>query len=174
MPVIGLLDTRSPDAVVGRLRRHRNSRQRNPSGGTDIAPRARSRLIAYDGLGILMTQAAGDSEALRAFREQASSIPIVFVMVSDPVGDGFVASLSRPGGFITGFTNFEFSMASKWLEIMSFVAASVPMRGAKPPSKRKPRRVRGSSNRGVSSDNPGDVGGDVGSVQHALTMYAYD
>jgi putative ABC transport system substrate-binding protein len=65
---------------------------------------------------------ANGTAILRAFREQASSIPIVFVMAPDPLGDGFVASLSRPGGFITGFTNFEFSMASKWLEILKQLA----------------------------------------------------
>jgi putative ABC transport system substrate-binding protein len=42
----------------------------------------------------------------------------VFVLVSDPVGDGLVASLAKPVGNITGFTTFEFSLASKWLEIL--------------------------------------------------------
>jgi len=65
---------------------------------------------------------ANGTAILRAFREQASDIPIVFVMVPDPVGDGFVASLARPGGSVTGFTNFEFSMASKWLEILKQLA----------------------------------------------------
>jgi putative ABC transport system substrate-binding protein len=44
------------------------------------------------------------------------TIPIVFVVVSDPIGTGFVASLARPGGNVTGFTNIEPTMASKWLE----------------------------------------------------------
>jgi putative tryptophan/tyrosine transport system substrate-binding protein len=46
------------------------------------------------------------------------SVPIVFVQVSDPIGDGFVASLARPGGRITGLTNFEPTMGGKWLEIL--------------------------------------------------------
>jgi putative ABC transport system substrate-binding protein len=65
---------------------------------------------------------ANGTAILRAFREQASGIPIVFVMVPDPVGDGFVASLARPGGSVTGFTKFEFSMATKWLEILKQLA----------------------------------------------------
>jgi ABC-type uncharacterized transport system substrate-binding protein len=52
-------------------------------------------------------------------------IPVVFVLVSDPVGDGLVASLAKPGGNITGFTTFEFSLASKWLEVLKETAPSV-------------------------------------------------
>jgi ABC-type uncharacterized transport system substrate-binding protein len=72
---------------------------------------------------------ANGTAILRAFREQASGIPIVFVMVPDPVGDGFVASLARPGGSVTGFTNFEFSMATKWLEILKQLAPAFQSRG---------------------------------------------
>ena len=53
------------------------------------------------------------------------TIPIVFVSVSDPVGDGFVASLSRPGGNVTGFINYEGSIAGKWLELLKEIAPSV-------------------------------------------------
>ena len=48
--------------------------------------------------------------------------PIVFVFVADPVGSGFVESLARPGGNITGFTNFEPAMGGKWLEVLREVA----------------------------------------------------
>jgi putative ABC transport system substrate-binding protein len=51
--------------------------------------------------------------------------PIVFVHVADPVGSGFVASLARPGANITGFTNFEPSMGSKWLQTLKQVAPDV-------------------------------------------------
>ena len=47
------------------------------------------------------------------------SIPIVFLTVTDPLGQGLVASLSSPGGNITGFSVFEFSLGSKWLETLS-------------------------------------------------------
>jgi putative ABC transport system substrate-binding protein len=44
------------------------------------------------------------------------------VSVTDPVANGFVTSLARPGGNITGFTNYEFSMGAKWLEILRQIA----------------------------------------------------
>src|SRR5262249_32936931 len=50
-----------------------------------------------------------------ALLEQTRTIPIVFGIVTDPVGSGFVASFARPGGNATGFTNFEPTMAGKWL-----------------------------------------------------------
>jgi putative ABC transport system substrate-binding protein len=46
------------------------------------------------------------------------TIPIVFVGVTDPVGGGFVDSLARPGGKITGFMNFEYTLVGKWLELL--------------------------------------------------------
>jgi putative tryptophan/tyrosine transport system substrate-binding protein len=53
------------------------------------------------------------------------SIPIVFATVSDPVGDGIVASFARPGGNVTGFTTIEASMGGKWVEILKELAPSV-------------------------------------------------
>jgi putative tryptophan/tyrosine transport system substrate-binding protein len=59
---------------------------------------------------------------LAAARKETGAIPIVFAVVGDPVGQGFVASLSSPGGNITGFTAFEFATASKWLELLKEIA----------------------------------------------------
>ena len=53
------------------------------------------------------------------------SVPIVFVQVTDPVGAGYVASLARPGGNATGFTQFEYGMTGKWLELLKQVAPGV-------------------------------------------------
>jgi putative ABC transport system substrate-binding protein len=53
------------------------------------------------------------------------NIPIVFASVSDPVGDGIVASFARPGGNVTGFTNVEGSMGGKWVEILKELAPVV-------------------------------------------------
>jgi ABC-type uncharacterized transport system substrate-binding protein len=53
------------------------------------------------------------------------TIPIVFVQVIDPVGSGFVKSLARPGGNITGFTQFEYSLAAKWVELLKQIAPQV-------------------------------------------------
>jgi putative ABC transport system substrate-binding protein len=60
-----------------------------------------------------------------AVRRETSTIPIVFVAVADPVGSGFVAGLSRPGGNVTGFGSLQESMASKWLELLTGVAPGV-------------------------------------------------
>jgi putative tryptophan/tyrosine transport system substrate-binding protein len=62
---------------------------------------------------------------LAALQQASRSIPIVFVQVADPVGSGFIASLARPGGNITGFTNFEPSMGSKWLELLKEINPQV-------------------------------------------------
>jgi putative ABC transport system substrate-binding protein len=53
------------------------------------------------------------------------SVPIVFVHVPDPVGAGFVDSLARPGGNATGFTQFEFTLSGKWLELLKEIAPNV-------------------------------------------------
>ena len=53
------------------------------------------------------------------------TVPIVFVFTTDPVGSGFVASLSRPGGNATGFMLFEFSLNAKWLELLKEIAPGV-------------------------------------------------
>jgi putative ABC transport system substrate-binding protein len=53
------------------------------------------------------------------------TIPIVFVNVPDPVGAGFVQSMAHPGGNITGFSNFEYSMSGKWAELLKQIAPNV-------------------------------------------------
>jgi len=62
--------------------------------------------------------------ALREAQRAAGDIPIVFVSVSDPVGNGFVNSLSRPGGNTTGFSNLDYDMAGQWLQLLKEVAPS--------------------------------------------------
>lgn len=62
---------------------------------------------------------------LGALHHVTKTVPIVFTLVTDPVSDGFVASLSRPGGNITGFTIFEHSFAGKWLEMLKEVAPGI-------------------------------------------------
>jgi len=60
-----------------------------------------------------------------ALLEHTHTIPIVFATVSDPVGSGFVASLARPGGNVTGFQAMVGSLASKWLELLKEIAPRV-------------------------------------------------
>ena len=65
---------------------------------------------------------AVDGPPLEAARHATASIPIIFVMVPDPIGAGIVTSLARPGGNVTGFTHYEYSTAGKWLEVLKEIA----------------------------------------------------
>jgi putative ABC transport system substrate-binding protein len=64
----------------------------------------------------------GGTASVAALLQQTRTIPIVFATVSDPVGNGFVASFARPGGNVTGFSVFEGSMSGKWLELLKELA----------------------------------------------------
>jgi putative tryptophan/tyrosine transport system substrate-binding protein len=68
---------------------------------------------------------ANTTPATTRLLEATRNIPIVFASVSDPVGDGIVASFARPGGNVTGFTNVEASMGGKWLEILKELSPAV-------------------------------------------------
>jgi putative ABC transport system substrate-binding protein len=68
---------------------------------------------------------AHSTPVMAAMREQRRAVPVVFVQVTDPVGQGLVPSLARPGGHFTGFTTFEFSIGTKWLETLKVVAPRV-------------------------------------------------
>ena len=65
---------------------------------------------------------AHSSPVVATLLGQTRNIPIVFVSISDPIGEGFVASFARPNGNVTGFTNFESSMAGKWVELLKEIA----------------------------------------------------
>ena len=65
------------------------------------------------------------STPVLAALQQENPLPIVFVQVTDPIGGGFVPNLARPGGSLTGFTSFEFTIGSKWLEALKHVAPAV-------------------------------------------------
>jgi putative tryptophan/tyrosine transport system substrate-binding protein len=67
----------------------------------------------------------GTAPVLAAAYRQTKTVPIVFMQVTDPVSDGFVASLARPGGNVTGFTIFEHSFAGKWLEMLKEVVPTM-------------------------------------------------
>jgi putative ABC transport system substrate-binding protein len=68
---------------------------------------------------------ADGTPGLTAVRQATRTVPIIFVNVTDPVGQGFVESLARPGGNATGFALFEFSMGTKWLQILRELAPSI-------------------------------------------------
>jgi putative ABC transport system substrate-binding protein len=85
-------------------------------GGSDVEREHRSaaELIA---LAPNVIMAAGTLSVL-ALQRHGNAIPIVFTTVSDPVGAGFVNNLAHPGGNVTGFMIFEYSMSGKWLELL--------------------------------------------------------
>ena len=68
---------------------------------------------------------AATTPVVSALRQATRTVPIVFVNVSDPVGSGFVESLPRPGGNVTGFINIEGSLAGKWLGLLNEIAPSL-------------------------------------------------
>ena len=91
------------------------------AGDVDLFRRYAAELFALAPDVIL----ANGALALRPLQQAPRTVPIVFVNVPDPVGAGFVASLARPGGNSTGFTSFEYSLASKWLELLKEIAPRV-------------------------------------------------
>ena len=71
---------------------------------------------------LIVTQ---NTPTTKAVVQQTRTIPIIFANVADPVGTGFVASFSQPGGNVTGFSNFEGSLGGKWLELLKETAPRV-------------------------------------------------
>jgi putative tryptophan/tyrosine transport system substrate-binding protein len=89
--------------------------------GDERARAAAAELLALNPDLILANATTAAAAAQRATR----TVPIVFTGVSEPVAQGFVASLTRPGGNITGFTNLEPSVSAKWLELLKEIAPGV-------------------------------------------------
>jgi putative ABC transport system substrate-binding protein len=72
---------------------------------------------------------ASGGAILEPLRKATSSVPVVFTIVADPVGAGFVDSLAEPGGNVTGFMNFEYSIGGKWAELLKQIAPDVTRAG---------------------------------------------
>jgi putative tryptophan/tyrosine transport system substrate-binding protein len=87
---------------------------RHHLGDTERTRKQAAELVALAPDVILAT----GTIALGPLLQTSRSVPIVFVMVVDPVGGGFVDSLARPGGNATGFTQFEYGLSGKWLEVL--------------------------------------------------------
>jgi putative ABC transport system substrate-binding protein len=104
------------------------------------------------------------------------TVPIVFPIVGDPVGAGFVDSLARPGGNATGFMNFEYGMGGKWLELLKQIAPNV-MRAA---VLRNPATPTGVAQFGVIQAVAPSLGvvvspvnlRDAGEIERAVTAFA--
>jgi len=89
-----------------------------PGGNVDDTRKYANELIALSPDVIL---ASGTSTVV-ALQRANRTVPIVFTIVADPVGAGFVDGLARPGGNVTGFMNFEFGIGGKWLELLKQIA----------------------------------------------------
>jgi putative ABC transport system substrate-binding protein len=92
-----------------------------PVGDSERTRRYAAELVALAPDVILATGSAAAAPLLQATR----TVPVVFVIVPDPVGAGFVNSLARPGGNATGFIQFEYGISGKWLELLKQIAPGV-------------------------------------------------
>jgi putative ABC transport system substrate-binding protein len=90
-------------------------------GDAERIRKSAAELVALAPDVIFATASASVAAVLQATR----TVPIVFAIVPDPVGSGFVNSLSRPGGNATGFMQFEYSLSGKWLELIKQIAPGV-------------------------------------------------
>ena len=81
-----------------------------------------TELVAIDP-DVILTAATSNLAILHG---STRTIPIVFLQVSDPVAQGFITNLARPGGNITGFTAFESAMGGKWLDLLKQISRTLP------------------------------------------------
>ena len=91
------------------------------AGNTGAARKYAAELVAFAPDVIL---AVGGS-TIPSLLEATQTVPIVFTITSDPVGNGFVDSLARPGGNVTGFMTFDYGLSGKWLELLKEIAPNV-------------------------------------------------
>jgi len=121
--------------------------------------------------------AASGTATVAPLLQATRSVPIVFVVVVDPVGAGFVASLARPGGNATGFSIYEYGISGKWLELLKQIAPGV----ARAAVLRDPAIASGIGQFGAVQAvapsygvelNPIDVR-DAGEIERAITAFAH-
>jgi putative tryptophan/tyrosine transport system substrate-binding protein len=92
------------------------------SGGAPDSIRSSARELVGSRCDVLV---ARSTPAMSALLQETRTIPIVFTAVVDPVGSGFVQSFARPGGNVTGFQNYEFTMVGKWPQLLREIAPQV-------------------------------------------------
>lgn len=130
---VGLMVATAENDPEGKLRVETFSRSLGEAGWVDLrdvvidvvwyrgsfpVAQALAKDLVDRGSEILVVNGTPGMDAVRALGAAASSIPIVFVVVSNPVGAGYVQNLSRPGANITGFSTFEPEIAGKWLQLL--------------------------------------------------------
>jgi putative ABC transport system substrate-binding protein len=122
---------------------------------------------------------AAGGTTVGALQQVTRTVPIVFVEATDPVNRGLVASLARPGGNTTGFTQYEFGIGGKWLELLKQIAPNVTRAAVI----RDPSASSGiglftaiqaiAPSLGVEV-SPVDARNDVSEIEHAITLFARD
>src|SRR5258707_2504900 len=136
MPVIGFLDSRPADGMAERVRAFRQGLKdtgivegenvgieyRWAENEIDRLPALAADLVRRR---VAVMAVPGDPDSALASKESSTTIPIVFVVNEDQVRLGLVASLARPGGNITGFSMFEFSIIGKMLEMLKQTAPGI-------------------------------------------------
>src|SRR5262244_40705 len=100
------------------------------------------------------------SSAAAPLLQATRTVPIVFALVADPVGAGFVDSLARPGGNATGFTLFEYGISAKWLELLKEIAPAVTRAAVI----RDPAQTAGTGQFGAIQSAAPSVGVEVSSI----------
>jgi putative tryptophan/tyrosine transport system substrate-binding protein len=114
--------------------------------------------------------------AVEAFLQATYDLPIVFANVADPVGQGFVASLPRPGGNVTGFTYAEFGQSAKWLELLKEIAPRVTRAAVLLNRAAAGAMAQLGAIQGVAPSFGMEVSSidlrDAGEVEHAITAFA--
>jgi putative ABC transport system substrate-binding protein len=137
VPVIGILNILGPDDPEGKERiilfeqalqelgwavgRDLKIENREVGGDVDRIGRYAAELIALKPDAIFSI----GSVPTASLQQATHTIPIVFMNVTDPVGAGVVQSMAHPGGNLTGFSNFEYSMSGKWAELLKQIAPNI-------------------------------------------------
>jgi putative ABC transport system substrate-binding protein len=119
---------------------------------------------------------AHSSAAVETLLQATRAIPIVFTIVADPVGAGYVDSLARPGGNATGFTVFEYALGGKWLELPKEIAPNVTRAAVVRDSAISAGPAEFGAIQAVAASlsvelRPVD-GRDAGEIERAITMFA--
>lgn len=143
------------------------------AGGGDELRRYAAELVALAPDAILAT----GSPPVVALQRATRTVPIVFVLVADPVGAGFVESLARPGGNATGFTPFEYSTSAKWLELLKEIAPGVTRvavlrEATNPGGIGQFVGIQSAAPSHGLSLRPIDGGSDAGEIERAIATFA--
>jgi putative tryptophan/tyrosine transport system substrate-binding protein len=141
------------------------------AGSAADARKYASELVALSPDVILTSGAAAVAPLLQTTR----SVPIVFVLVADPVGAGIVDGLARPGGNVTGFTPFEYGISTKWLELLKEIAPGVTrvavLRDAAVPEVGQLATIQAVA-RSLGVDVSPIGARDAGEIEHAIAAFA--